>query len=69
MDGFTESGAKRLASIIQSYWAKKGYDVACKVFEASMPLSAKSSNLVPLWCVRSDMVNGSPVRRAVQSAA
>lgn len=55
-DWFTKAGADELALKIRNYWAARGYDVETQV------IAIKSDR--DTWhTVRSDMINGMPVRR------
>ena len=59
-DGSTYEGAKRHAQLIAAYWAKRGFNVLPTVVDTGTRLNGGK---VPVFGVRSDMVNGQPQRR------
>ena len=56
VDGFTQDGAKRLADMIASHWATRGFSVDVILEPLQFHPSLRSGG----WVVRSDMVNGWP---------
>lgn len=54
----TETGARRLAQKIESYWRKQGFDVSIETREEGFVSTMRSSRTD----LRSDMVNGMPRR-------
>jgi len=54
----TNNQAKR----IRRYWRNQGYDVSPQVLIVGRNRAGRKKN-EPIWGVRSDMVNGIPVRR------
>jgi hypothetical protein len=58
LNTMNEQGANRIAGIIKAYWEERGYDVNVEVRVARYD----NSNTLRFE-VRSDMVNGFPVRR------
>jgi hypothetical protein len=62
-DGFTRDGAEKLAQSIRDYWSKRGYAPDVRVEPA--PEGFLYVMRTGKWfVVRSDMVNGRPLRRA-----
>jgi len=59
-DGFTRTGAKRLAERIRAYWCDRGYDVAVRVEQRKG--FSESMRRARWFVVRSDLVNGRPRR-------
>lgn len=53
-------GARRLKQRIEEYWRERGYSVEVKLVEAGFVAAMRSARTD----VRSDMVNGFPVKRA-----
>lgn len=53
-------GAKDLKRRIEEYWASRGFDVEVKLVDGAFMAAMRSARTD----VRSDMVNGMPVRRA-----
>ena len=56
-------GARRLAMKIQDFWRKKGFDVSVETREEGFVSTMRSARTD----LRSDMVNGMPVRHAEQA--
>ncbi len=54
------AGAQRLADTIRAYWLVRGYDVQISLVEGGFHKAMRSNRVD----VRSEMVNGLPVRRA-----
>lgn len=69
MDSFTETGAKKLVKTIKAYWAAKGFTIKCEAIEMRVPMRRGGTDVQPLWCVRSDMVNGLPTIRSIAKLA
>ena len=59
-DWLEPSSAHSLAQKIEAYWLARGYGVRTEIEES---VRAKD-NGKPIFCVRSDMHNGLPARRA-----
>ncbi len=62
----TEAGAKRLAGTITGYWRERGY--YANVWPELLTLTAemeRDRDSRRVWQVRSDMVDGHPLRRLV----
>lgn len=59
MDYLTYSGANELAKRIRLYWAERGKTVSTYVEVHRLP-NAGGNLGGDLYCVRSNMVNGSP---------
>ena len=59
-DWCDEDGAKRLQEKINAYWAERGYDVDVGLIDAGFVPAMRSARTD----VRSNMVNGMPMRRA-----
>ena len=55
-DNCTKAGATAMASRIRNFWRAQGFDVRMKIIAAEHANSAA-------FYVRSDMVDGQPVRR------
>ena len=61
MDDFcTQNGAIRLKNRITRFWKNQGYDVKIELINGGFLQSIRSSRTD----VRSDMINGMPVRRS-----
>lgn len=58
-DTLSEDGAHEVARDLEFYWLIRGYEVHTRVSQ----VTGKRQNLSS-WQVRSDMVNGQPVRAA-----
>jgi hypothetical protein len=56
---------KALKATIEEYWKKRGYEVRVEIEEGEFSLHHRFT----VHGLRSDMVNGLPVRRAVRRAA
>lgn len=63
-DWCDEDGAKRLVDKINSYWSDRGYDVDVNLIDAGFVPAMRSARTD----VRSNMVNGMPMRRAAGEA-
>lgn len=60
----TRDGASRLATQIQDFWRKRGFDVSVETREEGFVATMRSSRTD----LRSDMVNGMPRRmRAIEA--
>ncbi|MBA2707483.1 MAG: phosphoglycolate phosphatase [Gemmatimonadaceae bacterium] len=59
-DAFTADGANKLAKRIMAHWWGLGYDVDVWAEPVRVPLRHRDQLV---YQVRSDMVNGMPVRR------
>ena len=57
-DHCTEEGAERLATRIQEFWRKRGFDVAFETHKEGFVSTMRSARTD----IRSDMVNGMPKR-------
>ena len=64
-DASSHAGAIELCKIIEKRGADCGYDVRCTVERVVNPKGGDKD----WWAVRSDMVNGMPVRRWPKAAA
>ncbi|MEM8935766.1 MAG: phosphoglycolate phosphatase [Pseudomonadota bacterium] len=60
----TRDGANHLASRIQDFWRKRGFDVIVEMRECGFVPTMRSGRTD----VRSDMINGMPVRSIVAEA-
>lgn len=58
-DWCTTDGARKLKDKIESYWRERGYDVDIDLVEGGFIAAMRSGRTD----VRSDMINGMPVRR------
>ena len=56
IDPTTEAGAKLIAHAVTAYWKERGFIVRTWIDSFAI-------NKTPYFCVRSDMVNGYPIRR------
>jgi len=56
-------GAGRLASKIQNFWRKRGFDVVVEVRDEGFVSTMRSARTD----VRSDMINGMPTRMAPEA--
>lgn len=63
-DWCNEDGAKRLKNKIEQYWAERGFDVNIDLVDACFIAAMRSARTD----VRSNMVNGMPLRRAASEA-
>lgn len=63
-DWCDEEGAKRLREKINSYWSERGYEVDVNLIDAGFVPAMRSARTD----VRSNMVNGMPMRRAAGEA-
>ena len=64
IDYLDRFGALVLANTIQTYWRERGYEVYTEVISnPGTPYADK-----PIYCIRSNLVNGVPVERMVRSA-
>jgi len=54
----SRAAANNQAKRIRRYWRKQGYDVSL-----SVSITAYDRSKHPIWGVRSDMLDGIPVRR------
>ncbi len=63
-DWCDEEGAKRLCEKINAYWAERGYEVDVDFVDAGFVPAMRSARTD----VRSNMVNGTPRRRAAGEA-
>ena len=61
----TADGAAAIAKTIRQFWLDKGYDVKPRVEVDAYGIHKH----ITMWCVRTDMVNGMPVRKTVKLAA
>lgn len=52
-------GAEKLRQLIEDYWVRRGFMVQCYLSEAPFHAAIRSHR----YDVRSDMLNGFPVRR------
>lgn len=72
-DLWTEEGAKRLAARIFNYWLDRGHVVQPRVERnllARGPERGRANrSREPIWCVRSDMINGLPRGMAEDAGA
>lgn len=64
MDMCDKEGANRLASKIQDFWRKRGFDVVVEMRDEGFVSTMRSARTD----VRSDMINGMPVRSFAQEA-
>ena len=55
--------ANNQAKRIRQYWRDQGYDVSPRVLIVARIYKTGRKKKEPIWGVRSDMVNGIPVRR------
>lgn len=64
----TEKGATDLAYRIREYWLKRGYEVRTTVRQEPNPIRGNAYDGKPCsaWAVRSDMINGWPIRKAAK---
>lgn len=53
-----QDGASRLATKIQDFWRKRGFDVIVEMHEEGFVSTMRSSRTD----VRSDMINGMPIK-------
>jgi len=60
----TDDGAMRLATKIQDFWRKKGYDVDTETIAKGFVSTMRSARTD----IRSDMVNGMPRRNSAADA-
>jgi hypothetical protein len=76
-DNLSRQGAIELALRLDAYWQRRGYSTVRHWVQAE-PLPAEtarkgwgashgSPNRAAIWTVRSNLVNGSPPRRALQA--
>lgn len=63
----SEATAQALARRLEDYWAKRGF--VLKTHLVPWIGKVNSQHGSSFWCVRSDMKNGMPVRRAVKESA
>lgn len=64
--GHGELRALALADWLVGYWRDKGFEVTAWVERIQVPHERDTSNAAGAhWVVRSDMVNGHPVKRRV----
>jgi len=60
----TKEGAAALKGRIEAYWRERGYEVVVKLVDAGFAAAMRSARID----VRSDMVNGLPVRRVTNDS-
>lgn len=58
-DACTRSGAQRIATALRAYWTERNRDVTVTIYEAAFNPVMRTAR----YDVRSDMVDGLPVRR------
>lgn len=65
VEHLTSSGAAALATRIRDHWAERGFAVETSVEAATGPKAGNESRNI--FCIRSDMVGGMPVRRLAKA--
>lgn len=70
-DTITEEGAKRLAGIIRSYWAERGWYVTTRLeyIPGKHTGDARTERYSGHWRIHSDTINGMPTKRITKVAA
>ena len=68
-DHLSAKGASEMAERIQTYWHKRGYAVKCRVEQVVTRDGRGSGHESAVWGVRSNMLGGSPTRRAAVALA
>ncbi len=64
-DQCDRDGAGRLATRIQDFWRKRGFDVSVEMSDEGFVSTMRSARTD----VRSDMINGMPTRAAISAEA
>jgi hypothetical protein len=69
-DHLSAKGAAEMAERIEAYWQKRGYAVRCRIAKVmTRDRRGQDHESLSVWSVRSDMLGGSPTRRAAVALA
>lgn len=63
MDRLSIEGATELADKINEYWRQRGLDPQARVDKESLQRPGDETRTIAVYGVRTNMVNGVPVRR------
>jgi hypothetical protein len=64
--GTEEAVARHQAAAIERYWMELGFEVTAwaeRLAPGTIPHKASGESAKGLWAIRSDMVNGHPIRK------